>query len=443
MGNALALIGCLGIVIGVLALIRGRMIWARIHSRKVAAVATAGCVGVFIIGAVMAAPPRPSPVVPPAASAAVSPPLPTVPTSTTPVPTTDAGVATPQPAATRQSSEARTATAPQRSTTKPSVPPMAPSSAAVTVVPADAQQAGGGRAVTVLATLKVKGQAPKTGYSRAHFGPAWTDDNDDLLGRNGCDTRNDILGRDLARVSFKAGTGSYVVLTGRLTDPYTAQTIGFTRGAATSTAIQIDHVVALGDAWQTGAQNLPARLRLDLANDPLELLAVTGSANEAKSDGDAATWLPPNKAYRCAYVARQAAVKARYGLWVTAAEHDAIAAVLSGCRSQPAPTESKPLPADTSDAAPTVPSTAAYPTTTPPPAAPRTPAVPRPVPATPTVQAAVTAPGTPQPPPTPTPTTQADAASGATALCNDGSLSFAAHHQGACSHHGGVATFYH
>lgn len=200
-------------------------------------------------------------------------------------------------------------------------------------------------ALALLATLAVKGRAPNTGYSRAQFGPAWTDDNDDPDGHNGCDTRNDVLRRDLTAVTIKPGSNGCTVLSGTLHDPYTGATIAFTRGTRTSGAVQIDHVVALDDAWQTGAQYWPARRRVDLANDPLELLAVDGPANEAKGAGDAATWLPPNKAYRCAYVARQVAVKARYGLWVTPAERDAIARVLGGCPGQQAPTESGSVPA--------------------------------------------------------------------------------------------------
>jgi hypothetical protein len=190
-----------------------------------------------------------------------------------------------------------------------------------------------GTALALLGTLAVKGRAPKTGYTRAQFGPAWQD-----VDKNGCDTRDDILAAMLTAVTYKTATHDCVVLTGRLADPYTGTTITFTRGNATSTAIQIDHVVALSDAWQTGAQQSSAGTRLALANDPLNLLAVDGPTNEAKSDGDAATWLPPNKAYRCPYVARQVAVKVKYALWVTQAEHDAIATILASCPSEPAPT---------------------------------------------------------------------------------------------------------
>jgi hypothetical protein len=96
-------------------------------------------------------------------------------------------------------------------------------------------------------------------------------------------------------------------------------------------------VVALSDAWQKGAQQLTVEQRYQLANDPLNLLAVDGQANNNKSDADAATWLPPNKNYRCQYIARQIAVKQKYTLWVTTAEHDAMLRVLQGCPDQVLP----------------------------------------------------------------------------------------------------------
>jgi Protein of unknown function (DUF1524) len=192
-----------------------------------------------------------------------------------------------------------------------------------------------GSALALLGTLAVKGRAPHAGYDRDEFGSAWTDDNGVRFGHNGCDTRNDVLRRDLVDRTLKAGTHGCVVLTGVLHDPYTGTDIAFRRGEGTSDAVQIDHVVALSDAWQTGAQQWTRTQRVDLANDPLELLAVDGTTNLRKGDGDAATWLPPSKAYRCAYVARQVAVKARYRLWVTPAERDAVARVLGRCPDEP------------------------------------------------------------------------------------------------------------
>jgi hypothetical protein len=181
-------------------------------------------------------------------------------------------------------------------------------------------------ALSQLDTIPVKGRAPKTGYTREEFGPAWTD-----VDRNGCDTRNDILARDLEGETFKPGTQNCVVATGTLADRYTGTTINFVRGNTTSSAVQIDHLVALSDAWQKGAQQVSAEQRKELANDPLNLMAADGPTNGAKGDKDAATWLPPNKAFRCEYVARQTAVKAKYNLWVTQAEQDAIAGVLTTC----------------------------------------------------------------------------------------------------------------
>jgi hypothetical protein len=162
---------------------------------------------------------------------------------------------------------------------------------------------------------------------------------------------------DLAATAYTAGSRCRVA-SGTLHDPYTGKTIGFVRGNSTSTAVQIDHVVALSDAWQKGAQQLTAAQRTALANDPLNLLAVDGPTNEAKGDGDAATWLPPNRSYRCQYAARQVSVKATYSLWVTQAEHDAIARVLASCPDQQVPTEQKapakpvPAPAAPAPAAP-------------------------------------------------------------------------------------------
>jgi hypothetical protein len=202
-----------------------------------------------------------------------------------------------------------------RSTAAPAPPSSRPS----TPAPAAAT----GTALAALRHLPVKGRAPMTGYSRRQFGPAWADTDN-----NGCDTRNDILRRDLHEIVLKPGTYGCVVLSGVLRDPYSGAEIAFRRGVATSRAVQIDHVVALGDAWQTGAQALTAATRLQLANDPLNLLAVSGPLNEQKGDGDAATWLPPDRGYWPAYVARQIAVKAKYHLWVTAAEAAAMMRVL-------------------------------------------------------------------------------------------------------------------
>ncbi|NMM24197.1 MAG: DUF1524 domain-containing protein [Phycicoccus sp.] len=181
-----------------------------------------------------------------------------------------------------------------------------------------------GTALAAVAKLTVKGRAPKTGYTRAQFGQAWFDTD-----KNGCDTRNDILRRDL---KSKQMQNACKVLAGTLApDPYTGTSIRFVYGGASE--VDIDHVVALSDAWQKGAATWQAGKRLALANDPLNLLAVDAAMNRSKGDGDAATWLPPNKAFRCTYVARQVAVKGKYAIWVTSAERDAMTRVLTSCPS--------------------------------------------------------------------------------------------------------------
>ena len=180
-------------------------------------------------------------------------------------------------------------------------------------------------ALTVLNSLEVKGRAAKTGYTRAQFSH-WSD-----LDRNGCDARNDTLKRDLTEVIYKAGTRDCKVISGLLLDPYSGKVITF---SSTKSTIDIDHVVALSNAWQTGAAYFDKTKRQQIANDPLNLLAVDFSLNRQKGDGDAATWLPPLKSYRCDYVARQIAVKAKYGLWVTQPEKSAIIKLLEKCEGQ-------------------------------------------------------------------------------------------------------------
>jgi hypothetical protein len=194
------------------------------------------------------------------------------------------------------------------------------------IVPANA--ATGQSALAALEKLQVKGKAPKTGYERSLFSDGWGD-----IG--GCDVRNFILKRDLKSVTLRADCK---VDTGVLIDPYTRKTIRFKYGVGTSSAVQIDHVVALSDAWQKGAQQIGASKRYALYNDPLNLLAVDGPTNASKGDSDASAWLPPNKAYRCAYVARQVAVKLKYKIWVIEAEKAAIKRVLSSCPTQKLPT---------------------------------------------------------------------------------------------------------
>ena len=177
-------------------------------------------------------------------------------------------------------------------------------------------------ALVALNNLEVKGRAPKTGYARSQF-PHWSDPD-----RNGCDARNDTLKRDLTNISYKVGTRECKVIAGQLLDPFSGKVITF---SPTKAVIDIDHVVALSNAWQTGAAYFDKNKRSQIANDPLNLLAVDSKLNRQKGDGDAATWLPPSKAFRCEYVERQIQVKSKYQLWVTAAEKAAISRVLAEC----------------------------------------------------------------------------------------------------------------
>jgi outer membrane biosynthesis protein TonB len=314
----LGLVGGVGFFTALYVVVTGRRSWASIPTRKIAAITLAASLVAGFVGGATGAALDGSELVSaeskPAADATPS----TKPTAT---PT-----ATPTPAPTfsaESAADPATVLAPDEN-------------ASVVVASTDVTNT---TALELLATVAVKGKAPKTGYDRTGmFGSAWLD-----VDRNGCDTRNDILARDLTGVTK---SGACRVLTGSLVSPFTAANVSFQRGQDTSALVQIDHVVALSNAWQTGAQQLSQAQRVSLANDPINLLAVDGRSNAQKGDGDTATWLPSNKSFRCVYVARQVSVKATYGLWVTQAEHDAIANILSSCSGEMAVTSSfAPLPA--------------------------------------------------------------------------------------------------
>lgn len=195
----------------------------------------------------------------------------------------------------------------------------------LTSIPTQSASANEPTALAVLNQLEVKGRAPKTGYSRAAF-THWSD-----LNRDGCDSRNEILKRDLTQIVFKTGTRDCKVISGQLLDPLSGKTLIFSSSKST---VDIDHLVSLSNAWQTGAAYFDKKTRESLANDPLNLLAVDAKLNRQKGDADAATWLPPLKSFRCEYVAIQVAVKAKYLLWVTSAEREAIIKVLDNCPGQ-------------------------------------------------------------------------------------------------------------
>lgn len=186
-------------------------------------------------------------------------------------------------------------------------------------------------AIEALGKLAVRERAERTGYSRAQFGSGWAQ-------YNGCDMRNLILQRDLEDIKHEPHNSCVVVSGTLINDPYTGRTINFIRGPDTSSTVQIDHIVALSDAWQKGAKDLDENARQAFANDPLNLLAVDGPTNMKKGDKDANDWLP-HKPYRCRYVARQIAVKLKHAIWVTRSEYNAIKATLNTCPGQFLPLE--------------------------------------------------------------------------------------------------------
>ncbi|MGN7149963.1 GmrSD restriction endonuclease domain-containing protein [Arthrobacter sp. SAFR-179] len=324
-GGALMFLGISTALTGLYVLLTGRRSWAWLPPKRTAgAVALAASFALLIGGAVT---------LPHVANADLK--------AASSESTAKVAPAKASPTATVKASPSSTSTATADSDGEP-LDPENPYvlAAGVTATAPNTQPAYATKAIELLASLPIKGRAPKTGYDRAQFGQAWAD-----VDRNGCDTRNDILKRDLTGITY-TNSVPCKVQTGTLADPYTGKTISFVRGSGTSTAVQIDHVVALSDAWQKGAQQLTSEQRTAFANDPLNLQATDGPTNQQKGDGDAATWLPPNKAFRCEYVARQISVKATYGLWVTQAEHDAMARILGDCSGQLAPTNQQaPAPA--------------------------------------------------------------------------------------------------
>ncbi len=353
MGTALAVIGFFALVaaviIGAAALVRRLQHRPARRTGWTAAGLTGAALALFIAGSAVGIPATTTtaaadqPTTPTVTSAPPTSPPPAPPTATvtltvTPTPTV-AATTVPPPA-------------PVVVTTPPPVPARTTATPpAVIPVPAHTTAPSAtGPAAVALAALAVKGRAPKTGYSRDAFGPAWAD-----VDSNGCDTRDDVLRRDLTRATITAGSGGCEVATGTLTDPYSGTTIPFTRGVDTSSEVQIDHVVALSNAWQTGAFAWTPDVREQFANDPLNLLAVQGRLNGQKGDGDAATWLPPATGIRCAYVARQVAVKTKYRLWATPPEQAATARLLTGCPGQTLPnaaTSAVPAPDPGADPAP-------------------------------------------------------------------------------------------
>ncbi|MFC4529559.1 HNH endonuclease family protein [Sphaerisporangium dianthi] len=182
-------------------------------------------------------------------------------------------------------------------------------------------------AIKIIEKVPTKGRGPKTGYDRDEFGYAWADNAEEIpLAHNGCDTRNDILARDGEKLKYRSGSNC-VLVSMTLDDPYTSKTIEWTKQDASE--VQIDHVMPLSYDWQMGASRWSRSKRVQIANDPLNLMPVDGSANSSKGDSGPATWLPPAKGIRCSYVVRFAQVALKYDLPVTAPDKDAM---LTQCR---------------------------------------------------------------------------------------------------------------
>lgn len=254
---------------------------------------------------------------------------------------------------------ATTSTSTSTSTTSPpttaTAPPPAPATSPTGVDPLDnpdGTRPGLGavaaarrpQALALIARVRTAGRGAKTGYSRAQFGPAWTDAATGVAwARNGCDTRNDILRRDLTSLALEPGTNGCVALSGTLGEPYTNQQLHFERSQAIR--VQIDHVMPLSYDWQLGAAYWPAARREQLANDPLNLLASDGSANESKGDSGPAAWLPPSKAVRCAYAVRWAQVSLKYDLPVTPPDKEMLERQCTGPAPPVLPLTPTPAPA--------------------------------------------------------------------------------------------------
>lgn len=192
---------------------------------------------------------------------------------------------------------------------------------------ATAEQAAQARAL--LPSLAVKGRSAAAGYSRAQFLPhgAWPSTGD------GCTVRDRILRSQVTEATFRTRPACRLA-TGITTDAYSGVTVELAQ-------LEVDHVVALKDAWVKGLSDQAftptpqftdaGTARRAFAVDPLNLQAIAGATNSAKGDADAATWIPHSKSYRCTYGVRIVLVKARYGIWVTRAEHEALERLLDAC----------------------------------------------------------------------------------------------------------------
>ncbi|MBJ8348108.1 HNH endonuclease [Antrihabitans sp. YC2-6] len=203
--------------------------------------------------------------------------------------------------------------------------------------PAPGSPARGQIEQLLAAVTVVAGRPEIPGYERGCrqgqgcvFGPAWSDDTAAPGGHDGCDTRNNVLARQLTKVEFRPGTRNCVVLAGELDDPYSGKTVEFTKANAGD--VQIDHVYPLAAAWDFGAASWPLEKRMEFANDiDYNLLAVTGSINQSKSDDTPQSWLPPSKAYHCFYAGKYLTVAVQYQLPITEGDRAALTRIAAGC----------------------------------------------------------------------------------------------------------------
>jgi len=192
--------------------------------------------------------------------------------------------------------------------------------------------AGTAKAISAeLRQVRVVGTRPDVpGYQRDQFGQTWTDDHTGRGGRNGCDTRNDVLAAQLTAVQYRARSKCVVIAGTLAADPYTGQRIEFRK--ATATQVQNDHVYPLARAWDMGASRWTPERRVDFGNDQAaNLIAVAGSANASKSDEGPGEWLPLNRTYRCTYVLRYLQVAHKYALPITAADRGAAQTITRTC----------------------------------------------------------------------------------------------------------------
>ncbi|GGY14124.1 HNH endonuclease family protein [Streptomyces djakartensis] len=174
----------------------------------------------------------------------------------------------------------------------------------------------GATARSYLATLTVAAEN-RTGYNRDLF-PHW------ITQSGTCNTREVVLKRDGTNVvqdsSCAATSGSWY-------SPYD----GATWSAASD--VDIDHLVPLAEAWDSGAGSWTTSRRQSFANDLTrpQLIAVTDDVNQAKGDQDPATWMPSRTTYRCTYVRAWVQVKYYYDLSVDQAEKSALQTHLANC----------------------------------------------------------------------------------------------------------------